>query len=38
MLSIIRKINSEGNILVEAVYHLIKSLINEKIDLPKATF
>ena len=38
MLAIIAKIKVYGNVLVEAVYHLVKRLINEKIDLPKVTY
>jgi len=38
MLAIIGKIKVYGNVLVEAVYHLVKSLINEHIDLPKVTY
>jgi len=38
MLAIIAKIKVYGNVLVEAVYHLVKSLINEKVDLPKVTY
>lgn len=38
MLTIISKIKVYGNVLVEAVYHLVKSLINENIDLPKVTY
>ncbi len=38
MLTIISKIKIYGNVLVEAVYHLVKGLIKQKIDLPKITY
>jgi hypothetical protein len=38
MLTIISKIKVYGNVLVEAVYHLVKGLINEHIELPKVTY
>ncbi len=38
MLTIISKIKIYGNVLVEAVYHLVKGLIKQKIDLPKVTY
>ena len=38
MLTIISKIKVYGNVLVEAVYYLVKSLINEHVELPKVTY
>ena len=38
MLNIIHKIKVYGNILVEAVYYLINSLLNEGVELPKSTY
>ena len=38
MLAIINKIKVYGNVLVEAVYHLVKGLINEGLELPKVTY
>jgi hypothetical protein len=38
MLAIISKIKVYGNVLVEAVYHLVKSLVNGQVELPKVTY
>ena len=38
MLTIISKIKVYGNVLVEAVYHLVKGLIGGHIELPKVTY